>query len=331
MNVMEEITVERYGNRSHVVKWQNCYRINNRNAMENLDLRSLVYFRAVAMRGHVTQAAVELGVPQPAVSRALAKLQRTLGVPLFERVGRGLKLTASGRAFLSRVDTSLAALEDGVRELHDVHAGTRGTIALGFLRTLTPSIIPNTVRFYRATHPDIDFTFHQARAGELERQLIAGELHLCMTTRPHSPEVAWEALYEQSLSIIVPATHRLAGRVSVAFADLAHEEFIAFVHGHATRIRLEQLCEAAGFRPKVVLECDEAGAIRGFVAAGFGIALAIEPLSHPGIATLGLSTDGATRTIVIAWRRSGYVPTAAGAFRDALIENAAKSGDMLSR
>jgi DNA-binding transcriptional LysR family regulator len=274
----------------------------------------------------VTKAARELGVPQPAVSRSLARLQRDLGTPLFERVGRGVKLTAFGNAFLTHVESALASLGDGVRELRDLQAGTRGTIALGFLRTLTPSIIPNTVRFYRATHPEIDFTFHQARAAELERQLIAGDVHLCMTTQPQHTDLASQALFEQPLSIIVPAAHPLAGRASVSFSDLANEEFIAFISGHATRIRLDQLCEAAGFRPKVVLECDEAGAIRGFVAAGFGIALAIEPLNHPGIATLGLSTPGATRTIFIAWRRSGYVPTAACAFRDALLSNAVKNG-----
>jgi DNA-binding transcriptional LysR family regulator len=249
----------------------------------------------------------------------LAGLERDLGVPLFEREGRGLRLSAYGRRFLPYAEAALAALEDGLRELGDLRAGTRGTIALGFLRTLAPRLIPKTVRSYRETHPHIDFTFHQARTAELERQLISGELHLCMTTRSQRDDLIWQALYEQELSIIVPAGHPLAGRTSVAFADLADETFIAFVRGHPTRQRLEQLCADAGFQPKIVLESDEAGGIRGFVAAGFGIALAIEEQTQPEFVALALSTPGATRTIGIAWRRSGYVPAAACAFRDALL------------
>jgi DNA-binding transcriptional LysR family regulator len=283
----------------------------------------LTCFRAVANLGGVTRAAVQLGVPQPAVSRTLAGLESDLGLPLFEREGRGVRLTAYGRAFLPYAEAALGSLEDGFRELNDLRAGTRGTIALGFLRTLAPQMVPKTVRSYRETHPHIDFTFHQARSVQLERQLIAGELHLCMTTLPQRDDLAWQPMYEQKLSIIVPTAHPLAGRASVAFADLASEPFIAFFNGHATRVRLEELSSAAGFQPKIALECDEAGGIRGFVAAGFGIALAIEPQFQSGIVTLPLSTPGASRTIGVAWRRRGYVPAAACAFRDALLAQVA--------
>ena len=293
--------------------------------MTQLGLRRLTCFRTVATLGHVTRAATQLGVPQPAVSRTLAELERDLGVPLFEREGRGVRLTTYGRSFLPYAEAALGSLEDGFRELHDLRTGARGTIALGFLRTLAPRMIPKTVRSYRETHPQIDFTFHQARTAELEHQLIAGDLHLCMTTQPQRVDLAWHAMYEQELSIIVPATHALAGRTSVSFGDLVGEPFIAFHRGHPTRQLLEHLCNAAGFQPKIALECDEAGSMRGFVAAGFGIALAIEPQNQPDIVALRLSTPGATRTIGIAWRRTGYVSVAACAFRDALLAGAVES------
>src|SRR5690242_6542273 len=102
----------------------------------SLSWQQLEWFTTIADLQHMSRAAAELGVSQPALSRALSKLEAELGVPLFDRIGRSIKLTHYGRLFQGRVTRALREIEDGRTELADLVDQDRGTVALGFLRTL---------------------------------------------------------------------------------------------------------------------------------------------------------------------------------------------------
>src|SRR5215510_14982205 len=101
--------------------------------MQKTDWHLLESFRIAGRLQHVTRAAEELGTSQPALSRALARLQAELGIPLFERVGRSLRLTRYGELFLARVERALAEIEEGRRELADLTEPERGVVALVFV------------------------------------------------------------------------------------------------------------------------------------------------------------------------------------------------------
>ncbi|HXP93540.1 MAG TPA: LysR family transcriptional regulator [Candidatus Binatia bacterium] len=282
-----------------------------------MDWRQLDYFRVAGRLQHMTRAAEQLGISQPGLSRAIARLERELGVPLFYQVGRSVRLTRYGEAFLVRVDRALHEVDEGRRELADLSGAESGAVALGFLRTLADEYVPQLVRRYRAEHPGVRFTFSQDNSAILERELAAGELDLCfMATDLNNASLASRKVTEQELVLIVPPDHRLAGRRSIRLRDVSGEPFVSFKPGHAMRQFVDDLCAAAGFDPNVTFEGDESSAVRGFVAAGLGVA--IVPLSGPSasVASLHISEPVARRSIGIVWVKDRYVSEAALSFRN---------------
>ena len=285
---------------------------------KRMDWRQLEYFRLAGRLQHVTRAAERLGTSQPALSRTLARLEADLGVPLFDRIGRSIRLTRYGELFLKRVESALGQIDEGRLELADLARPDRGTIALGFLRSLGAKYVPQLVRRFNAAHPEVRFTFTPNNSAALEEQLERGDLELAFTTVPvASPRLAWTRVTDQELVLIVPKDHRLANRRQVVLRDVADEPFVTFKRGHAFRRLTEGLCEAAGFVPSITFEGDDSSSVPGFVAAGFGVAIAsAESASFDGVVGLRISVPSARRAIGIVWTKDRYLPAGARTFRD---------------
>jgi DNA-binding transcriptional LysR family regulator len=283
-----------------------------------MDWRQLEYFRIAGRLQHVTRAAEQLGTSQPALSRALARLEADLGVPLFERIGRSIRLTRYGERFLKRVEGALGQIDEGRRELADLARPDRGSVALGFLRSLGAKYVPQLVRRFNAVRPDVRFTFTPNNSAALEEQLERGDLELAFTTVPvASARLGWARVTDQELVLIVPDSHRLAGRRHVALRDVADEPFVTFKRGHAFRRLTEGLCEEAGFVPSITFEGDDSSSVPGFVAAGFGVAIAsAETASFSGVVGVRISVPSARRAIGIVWAKDRYLPAGARTFRD---------------
>jgi len=284
-----------------------------------VDEQQLRYFRAVARRQNVTRAAHELGLTQPALSRALDRLSRELGVPLFERHGRGIRLTRFGEAFLPHAEQALRELEDGRRRLSDLGGGVaHGTIALGFLHTLGTELVPALVRDFRARHAEVGFELSEAGATVLLQRLAAGELDLCLSSGPPDPaRYGWAPLGQEELVLIVPRTHPLAKRRSVPLRAVADEPFVTYGPNTAMRALDEELCRRAGFAPRVAFEGDETGTVAGFVAAGLGVAIVpAVARTGPALARLRITEPPARRTIGVLWAIGRYQSAAVRAFRD---------------
>lgn len=281
-----------------------------------MDWRQLEYFRTAGRLEHVTRAAAELGMSQPALSRALARLERELGVPLFHRAGRAIKLTRYGGAFLIRVERALHEIDEGRRELVDLTGAESGVVALGFLRTLADDYVPQLVRRFRAAHPGVRFTLSQDNGAILERELEAGELDLCFMPVPlENARLEAQPVTEQELVLIVPSDHVLAGRGSLALREAADEPFISFKPGHAMRRVCDDLCAAAGFAPQVTFEGDESSSVRGFVAAGLGVAIVPASGAGTNVVSLHVTRPSARRSIGMVWVKGRYVSDAVRTFR----------------
>jgi DNA-binding transcriptional LysR family regulator len=283
-----------------------------------LDWRQLECFRVAGRLQHVTRAAQQLGTSQPALSRALARLEAELGIPLFERVGRSIRLTRHGEMFLKRVEGAFQQIEEGRLELADLATPGRGTVALGFLRSLGAKYVPEVVRRFGAVHPEVRFTFTPNNSQELEALLDRGHLDLAFTTVPvTSPKRAWARVTDQEMVLLVPENHRLARRRQVTLREVQHEPFVTFKRGHAFRRLTEGLCEEAGFVPSITFEGDDSSSIPGFVAAGFGVAIAsAESGGFKGVVGLRITQPTAKRAIGLAWARDRYLPAGARTFRD---------------
>jgi DNA-binding transcriptional LysR family regulator len=293
--------------------------------MIKTDWHLLECFRVAGRLQHVTRAAEQLGTSQPALSRSLARLQSDLGVQLFQRAGRSIRLTRSGELFLSRVERALGEIDNGRRELADLKAADRGSVALGFLRTLAAKYVPELVRRFGARHPGVRFSFAQNNSTAIEAQLERGELDLIFVAVPPGRSgFDWARVADQELVLIVPRSHRLARRRQVRLHEVAKEPFVSFKQGRAIRRMTDELCEAAGFSPAVSFEGDDSSSVAGFVAAGFGVAIVPpEAGKYADVVNLRIAEPVARRAIGIAWVKGRYLPASAQLFRD--FATAAKS------
>lgn len=277
----------------------------------------LVYFRTVARLGSISRAAEELRISQPALSRAIARLERDLGVSLFARTGRAIALSRYGTAFLRRAEPALDEIEAARREIADLASVDAASVSLGFLRTLGGALAPQLVRSFRAEHPDVRFTFAQSNGAALETLLLSGGISLALTVGPPSPEkLRWERVTTQRFMLIVPPEHRLAHRRSVKLTELRNEAFLTFKPGHAVRDFTDALCAGVGFVPSIAFEADESNSIRGFVSAGFGVALVPQTGTAEDVNGIRIADPQAQREVGIAWLGERQLSSAETAFRE---------------
>src|SRR5579859_5199223 len=153
-----------------------------RRARPPVDLTQLMYFQAAAKYEHFTRAAEAVNIAQPALSRQIRNLENELGARLFDRVGRGVKLTATGRSILPRVERVLAdisGIRGDVRMLSNLEGGT---VALGFLHSIGAHLLPSVLAAFRTQHPHVAFTLHEGSRAELEERVRQGELDLAITS-----------------------------------------------------------------------------------------------------------------------------------------------------
>lgn len=293
-----------------------------------MDLTQLVYFRTAAQLEHFTRAAEAEHVAQPALSRQIHALESELGLPLFDRVGRGVRLTAAGRALLPHVERILAevaAIGQDARSLRDLEGGT---VALGFLHSIGAHLLPSLLVAFRARHPAISFTLHEGAWSELEALVRQGNLDLAITSPLPSAgsDLVATRLLCDDLVAALPPQHPLASRDEVRLIDLANEPFIFLgaSFGELRHITWEA-CTRAGFTPRVAFEAEGLATMRGLVGAGLGVALLPELASHvcdagaPAPACRPLVGSPAHRTIGLV-RHAERVPSpAAAAFAEMVI------------
>lgn len=283
-----------------------------------IKLSHLDYFRAVGEAQHVTKAAQNLGISQPALSRAIATLEAELGIPLFEHRRRSVRLTENGEVFLRYVERAFAVIEDGYEALNDLNEPGRGTIKIGFLRTLGYGFIPQLIRQFRIKYPDVQISLAQNNSSGLEESMKNGDLDLIFVTQLADENACHsEKLASQDIHLVVPTNHRLANRESVTLKEIKDEAFVCFKEGHALRDLFDRIFRSAGIEPNISFECDDGSYLVGFVTAGLGIAFL--PPNHgqiEGTRSVKIASPHARRDVVIAWPNNRYVNKSTLAFMD---------------
>jgi DNA-binding transcriptional LysR family regulator len=281
----------------------------------------LAHFAQVARHEHVTRAALDTGVPQSTLSRAIVRLERDLGVALFDRKGRTVSLTLAGRSFLTAVEAALADIERAAESVRADADPASGKVAFGFLHTMGSETVPGLLREFRGDHPRVRFQLVQTYGEAMLERLRAGELDLCLTSPvPDEPGLVAHRLDEQRLRLVVPDDHRLARRRRVRLAEAADEAFVTLEPGFGLRRITDDLCAQAGFRPRIAFEGEEAETLRGMVAAGLGVALLPPPaFARPGVTELTVTTPRAAREIGVAWLEGRHDTPPVAAFKRFLL------------
>jgi DNA-binding transcriptional LysR family regulator len=294
-----------------------------------MELQVLRWFREVADGATVTETAERARITQPALSRALARLEDEVGTPLLTRSGRTLTPTPAGRLFQDHVDQMLDVYDLGLRSVAEFVDPAHGLVPLAFLHTLGTWLVPPLVSSFREAHPQVRFELHQHGEASILQELVEGAADLIITSPTFGhPRVTWRRLLVEPLRLTVPPGHRLARRKRIRLAEVADEPFILLRSGYALRVLTERLCAEAGFTPKAAFEGEEVETLRALVAAGLGVAL----LPPPRTTTAPDETDPApqlhitdvdsTRELGLAWLTDRELPPASAAFRDHVLRSA---------
>lgn len=288
-----------------------------------MELLQLKYFRTVARLEHMTRAAEQLHIAQPALSRTISRLEEDLGVPLFDRANRQIRLNAYGKAFLAKVETALSSLEEGKKEVMDMAGLERGmiSIATNALNRLSPA-----VSAFRERFPDVSFRINQIAPaetysiGELLEQGIAdlgfGPMSL------HKPGIREFPVLQTEVFLAVPRSHRLEHQRSITLEQVADDPFIEYKIGHPFREVNDEISRRAGIQRTIICEVEEPAALGSLVQAGLGVAFVPGCKGDEVTQYTLLPIEGPDnkRAFFVSWNETRYLSEAAREFQHFLVE-----------
>ena len=298
----------------------------------DVDTDVLRWFQEVADGHTVTEVSEVYRVSQPAVSRALGRLEKELGTALLRRSGRVLRLTLAGVTFKRHVDALIHDLDDGIAAVNQLVDPQTGTVNVAFQASLGAWLVPELVAAFRADHPQVRFTLTPSDDVLGSSMVAEGQVDVEFTSRrPGNPAVTWRRLFSEPLLLATPPGHPLGSRPTVWLAAAAEEDFIVLPRPWALRGLTDRLCASAGFEPRVAFEAQDLSTIRGFVAAGAGVAvlpaMGENPAQRlPGAPALTEIADpGALRDIGVSWPRERRLLPAAEQFRRHVVSSIRRS------
>ncbi|KAA9004212.1 LysR family transcriptional regulator [Paenibacillus spiritus] len=285
-----------------------------------MELLQLQYFVEVARIGHVTEAANRLHVTQSSLSRTIHRLEEDLGVLLFDRIGRRVRLNANGARFLERAQRALFELEQGRQELSGQSGAASGTLELA---VNTASMLPAILGELRGREPSIHFHVQMMPLDEMAACLRRGEADYCLVSPLFEQEdIQCELIHTDPIVLAVPAEHRLAGRSALSLADIGEEELVGVKKGYGTRDLIDSLCRSAGVTPRYIYEGDEPARILDLVEAGIGAAFVPGTARdyRRAVAYIGFENEDLVREIALLRHRGRYLSDAARKFRDVVAD-----------
>ncbi|MGH8443630.1 MAG: LysR family transcriptional regulator [Solimonas sp.] len=239
-----------------------------------MNLNHLSIFLAVADCGSVSTAARQLHISQSAVSKQLGEFERTLGVALFDRLPRGVRITEAGRV-LSGYARRLFAIEaEAEQAMGDLQQLARGRIAIGASRTIGAYLLPDLLARYRRAYPDIELSLEVENTAAIENKLLAGEIDLGFVEGGATSEYLDYHIFAQDELVLIAAPgHAVIKRAPLPLSALAEYPLLMHEVGSGTRAVTERELAARklSIRPAMTLASSEA--IKQTVATGVGLAL----------------------------------------------------------
>lgn len=245
-----------------------------------MELRHLRYFVAAAETQHFGRAARKLGIVQPALSKQVRELEEELGVPLFERLPRGVRLTESGASFKVDAVALLHQLGLAAEKARAVARGELGCLRLGFVDTaMNHPGVPGLVGRFRHDFPSIRLELTQAPSVSQWEMLRTGRIDAGLLYHLPAESTAHESLVigEETIMLAVPKAHPLARHTSVLMRELAGEGFVWMPRAISPPFNdaVQDACRQHGFHMGIVQEATTDHAIMSLVAAGAGVTFCI--------------------------------------------------------
>lgn len=291
-----------------------------------MNLKHLYFFRELAYTEHMAKAAENLSISQPSLSYAIEHLESDLGVPLFEKDGRNIRLTAIGKIYLNYVESSLTTLNEGKKMVSQLLDVRQGHVDVGFTYTLGQELVPELVTVFQKdmANKSISFNFYQNNTEELVKKLIAEKYDMVFSSyieqlnnESIKTKLAYVPVAKQELVLVTPRNHPLAKYSSIFLNQLGNYPFINFSRNSGIRPLIDKLFQNNDIHPNVKAEIEEDHAIVGFVQHGYGIAL-IPHLSqlNPDLVHIAhIKEPEAFNTIYLISKADHFLPPSTAKFK----------------
>jgi LysR family transcriptional regulator, hydrogen peroxide-inducible genes activator len=286
-----------------------------------MELHQLRYFCAVAESGSFSRAAEHSHVSQPSLSQQILKLEAELGARLFDRLGRSVRLTEVGKAFLPRARAVLRELEAARGDVVERKDSISGQVTVGVIPTVAPYFLPPVLAAFSERFAESAVIVVEEITPVLLERLRAGAIDIAVLALPvRGHEFESLPLLTEPLFAALPRKHPLARRSTIALRDLRKEPFLLLRDGHCFRENAVAACDRARVSPRVVFESGQFSSLLGLVGAGVGVslvpAMAVDRRSQ--VRFVRISDPPATRTIGALTLRGRSLSRAHHAFLSSL-------------
>jgi DNA-binding transcriptional LysR family regulator len=272
-----------------------------------VELRQLQHFAAVAEERHFTRASRRLHIAQSALSSSVKALEEELQSRLFLRSTRSVQLTPSGQAFLEKAQEALKAVQAGRQAVREIEGLVAGSIAIGTAHSLPNFIdLPSLIARFHDDYPDIEVSLQQGETLSLVDRLRQGGLDLAFLPLldPFDDAIRTHFVACEDLVAVAPQGHPLAGRASVALADLSAYPFVDFCAGWGTRALVDRAFARAGAQRRTASEVTDLETLESLVIKGLGVAILPESIAgarSPDIASIRIEPLDVCWELVVAF------------------------------
>jgi len=271
---------------------------------------------AVASEGSFTRAAQKLYVSQPTVSKMVRNLEEELGVTLFDRSGKQVKLTDAGEIIHSTAQNMIKSFQNVSSELDDLMQLKKGSIHIGLPPMVGSRFFPQVIQKYRQKYPDIRIQLVEDGAVKIENDVQSGALDLGVVVLPVNENLFDSfSIVNENLMLLTHPTHLLSKRDSVKLGELEQEPFILFRRDFALHDRIVTECVKTGFHPDIVYESSQWDFISEMVIAKLGVALLPETIcrqvNQDQVAIIPLVDPVIPWNLGVIWRKDRYLSFAA--------------------
>ncbi len=283
-----------------------------------MELLQLKYFLALSASEHLTRTAESLFITPSTLSVSISKLEKELGVPLFDRVGRNMHLNEYGEAFKKRVTAALDSLSDAKKEVQEMVGGRENQVMIALT---SAAIWESSFSAFHASHPNIAISIQPFRQNVFTDESV--DLFIQSSAVECPPGWTFTVLVDDDVLLAVPPDHPLAKRKTVDLRDTKDEWFIGSLHDSPFRRYTDELCRQVGFEPKCRLECDYMLRPRMCLSEkmlSITTGLGVNSGLYKDTAILQITNPPCKRPQAIYWRKARYLSHAAQELRDFLIE-----------
>jgi LysR family hydrogen peroxide-inducible transcriptional activator len=242
-----------------------------------MEFHQLRYFCAVAEAGSFSRAAEQSHVSQPSLSQQIMKLEDELGTRLFDRLGRSVRLTETGQAFLPRARAVLRELEAARGDVAEQKDSVGGSVTIGVIPTVAPYFLPQRLTWFSRKFPQVRLTVVEEITPVLLDQVRASKVDLAILALPiRGHEFETFPLLAERLFAALPPGHKLAKRPSLSLKDLRAQPFLLLRDGHCFRDTAVAACDRARLHPQIVFESGQFSSLLSMVGAGMGVSIVPE-------------------------------------------------------